>query len=292
MGLFSGPKKRVTGAVFTLQAVGPGFYQPTGKPLLPIGITDATCPHCHAELKKKPASKTKCRSCGNSIYVRTRPLDNQRISVTEEQIELVVEQWAIRNGTHAEFLSAQQSRDEEKERLFQELGREPSRDEVNLGLLNGDAAEFAAKKDWPAYRCARREIGEILKGLDWKAALVTYLEVCYVDLNGPTGCCDPKLSPPFSPINAGDSWVNAADEISIIAESGEFNLQQMESSFFPMAEQLHKKLGLPISPPTAWTRIKAKLSLPDDVPVPPKPTQVRKKPAKSRNLARRPLLPI
>jgi hypothetical protein len=256
---------RITGATFILQSVG-GIGPPSGERLQAIGTVDAVCPYCRATLKKKPESKTKCRTCGNFIYVRTRPLDNQRISVTEDQIELIAEQWAIHNGTHAEFLAAQHTRDDERTRLAHALGREPSRDELKLSLLNNDLADYAANGDWGLYRCARLEMGNILrKASNWQAALATYLEVCYLDLNGPNnlgGCRDPELireCPPFSPKAVGDGWVNTAVEVSVIANNGGFDLQQVENLFYPMAQQEHKKLGLPISPYVAWATIKTEL---------------------------------
>ncbi len=256
---------RITEATFILQSMG-GFGPPSGEPLQAVGTVEPICPYCGAALKKKPGAKTKCRTCGNFIYVRTRPLDNQQISVTEDQIELVAEQWAIRNGTHAEFLAAQRARDEERTRLAQELGRQPTKDELNLSLLAGDLVDYAANGDWDLYRCIKWKMGEILKkASNWQAAVLTYLEVCYLDLNGPRnlgGCRDPELLreyPPFSPQTAGDAWVNAVCEVSCAANNGDLDLQQVENLFYPMAEQEHKKLGLPISPSLAWTKIKTEL---------------------------------
>jgi hypothetical protein len=277
---------RITGATCILQSVG-GIGPPSGETLQAIGTVDAVCPYCRATLKKKPGSKTKCRACGNFIYVRTRPLDNQRISVTEEQIELVAEQWAIRNGTHAQFLAAQHTRDEERTRLVKELGREPTKDELNLSLLARDLVDYAANGKWGLFRNARLDMGDLLrKASNWQAALLTYLEVAYLDVNDPNNLGNPSESHRMELLEGISSWPPdvqetmrqgtlpfGADEgrigtitppfvdyITVVANELDLDLQQLETIFYPMAEQLHKSLRLPISPSVAWTKIKAGLS--------------------------------
>lgn len=40
--------------------------------------SNPNCPHCNAILNPIPQRKTKCRSCGKDIYVRTDPFDKQK----------------------------------------------------------------------------------------------------------------------------------------------------------------------------------------------------------------------
>jgi SPP1 gp7 family putative phage head morphogenesis protein len=63
--------------------------------LTAIGNVDAICPYCGKLLEKMPGRKKKCPHCGNFIHVRTRPLDNQKVLVTEKQMEAINEQWGI-----------------------------------------------------------------------------------------------------------------------------------------------------------------------------------------------------
>jgi predicted RNA-binding Zn-ribbon protein involved in translation (DUF1610 family) len=79
--------------------------------LAAIGNTEAICPYCGTRLDKKPARKKECPNCSKPIYVRTRPLDNQKVLVTEEQKEAVEEQWSIVNGSHAAYLAERCARD-------------------------------------------------------------------------------------------------------------------------------------------------------------------------------------
>ena len=111
------------------------------------------------------------------------------------------------------------------------------------------------------------KMGEILKkASNWQVAVLKYLEVRHLDLNGPEyvgGCHDPELLreyPPFSPQTVGDAWVNAVCEVSCAANNGDLDFDQVENLFYSMAEQEHKKLGLPVSPSLAWTKIKTELA--------------------------------
>jgi len=45
--------------------------------------TNPFCPYCKAPLPKFPTAKTKCKKCGQFIYVRTLPLDKSHVVVTE-----------------------------------------------------------------------------------------------------------------------------------------------------------------------------------------------------------------
>lgn len=58
-----------------------------------IGVETANCPYCGESLPKFPYRKTRCKNCGNFMYVRTRPSDNKRILAREENIEKLQSQW-------------------------------------------------------------------------------------------------------------------------------------------------------------------------------------------------------
>ncbi len=83
----------------------------SGSQLTTIGNTEAVCPYCGGRLDKKPGRKTECPKCSRPIYVRTRPLDKQQVLVTEEQKEVIEEQWSIVNGSHEVYLADRNARD-------------------------------------------------------------------------------------------------------------------------------------------------------------------------------------
>lgn len=59
-----------------------------------IGVETANCPYCGESLSKFPYRKTRCKRCGNYMYVRTRPSDKKRVLVREENIEELETQWS------------------------------------------------------------------------------------------------------------------------------------------------------------------------------------------------------
>ncbi|HEY5998576.1 MAG TPA: hypothetical protein VI078_04650 [bacterium] len=57
----------------------PGFRE--------IGIVGKECPCCGVEFSKRPGKQRECPSCHNVVYVRLRPLDRQKVLVTEAQTD-------------------------------------------------------------------------------------------------------------------------------------------------------------------------------------------------------------
>lgn len=52
-----------------------------------IGNTDTICPYCSKPLDKMPSGMKSCPHCGQFMYVRTRPVDRQRVLVTEDGVK-------------------------------------------------------------------------------------------------------------------------------------------------------------------------------------------------------------
>src|SRR5690606_13242078 len=98
--------------------------------LVKIGTTDALCPYCSVALAKFPGRKTKCKSCEQYIYVRTRPLDSQRILVKEDELPIVEEQWAIKNDTWDDLQENRAELQEIRNELRKKFGREPANNDV------------------------------------------------------------------------------------------------------------------------------------------------------------------
>jgi hypothetical protein len=73
-------------------------------------LRKAECPNCFHELVKIPGSKTKCPFCLKFMYVRSSPLTRTREVVTEQQVELIDDEWARRNGTWEERVLEKQQK--------------------------------------------------------------------------------------------------------------------------------------------------------------------------------------
>ena len=129
----------------------------------PIGNTDAICPHCTHALDKKPGRKKKCPHCGHFMFIRTRPCDEQRVLVTEAQAEVIEEQWSIVNDTHTEYLANRKRFNDEKAKLSNRFGKEPSDNDVSWSMLNQDMMEYASQRNWGFFRNAKFQMAEILR---------------------------------------------------------------------------------------------------------------------------------
>lgn len=59
-------------------------------------MTQAICPTCRAPLSKMPARKTRCKACGQFIYVKSTPDDRAKRLMTESQAESAEAAWQAR----------------------------------------------------------------------------------------------------------------------------------------------------------------------------------------------------
>ena len=232
-----------------------------------LGNADAICPYCNHALEKKPSRKKKCPHCGQFIYVRTRPSDNQKVLVTEAQTEQIAQQWATVHGPQEIDAPADGRFEEEKAKLAKRFGRAPSNNDVQWSLLNQELVEHAAQQDWGLFRNTRSEMGKILlKESKFTEALGRFLEVSYLDLNGPRNCggiTDKELLREFPPWDPADPTAELAPAIvdwaaSIICD-GKLTLDTVEELYWTKATALYASLLLPLNPAKAWPKIMKEL---------------------------------
>ena len=230
-----------------------------------VGNVCAVCPYCNKTLEKKPGRKKKCPSCSNFIYVRTRPKDGKRVLITKDQIEVLEEQWSIVKGMHAQFLENKRIIENERKYLAKKFGHIPSENDIRWSLLNKDLIKHARNANWGFYRNAKFCMAEILcKESKTSRALATYLEVLYLDVNGPSntgGIRDRDLLKEFPPFNKKDAFLapgvlgGARDLIQ------ELNLDHKgtKAIFDKIAERNFANLHLPVTPEQGWRKIKKEL---------------------------------
>ncbi len=232
-----------------------------------IGNVEPVCPYCNQQLPRRPGKKCKCPHCGSFIYVRTRPSDRKQVLVTEEQAGRIEEQWSIVNGTHREFLAAKRRREAERVIVRRALGREPTEADVTWGLLNKRLVAHAQDEDWASYSSAKLEMGELLqKEGKLEKALQAYLEVCYLDLNGPSNVSayrrDRELLrkyPAFDPRGQGFLAPEVLRRIGRIMRKLERDAAVLQETFEQAAGRLERPLRLPLAVPQAWKKIAAAL---------------------------------
>lgn len=223
------------------------------------------CPSCKKSLERAPGKKTKCPFCGEFMYVRTRPSDRQRVLVTKEGAEKIEEEWAIATGTHDQYIKNRQEVEDTREQLRKQFGKEPSENDVKWRILNKQLLEHASRNDWGLYRNTRLDMGELVEREGrLKDALSTYLEVCYIDINGPENLggydTDAKEYPRFDPdspvAEVIPGIVRMAKQIS---SKLEVNGVELKNLFMQFAGRTHSSLKLPISPEEAWKKIEEEL---------------------------------
>lgn len=223
----------------------------------------AECPYCHKTPSKISGAKTKCPHCGEFILVRTRPKDNARIVVTKAEADKIDEELTIVAGTHDIFVAEKEEFAKEKEILQKRFGgKEPSDNDVRWGLLDKQIIENAKNGDWGLYRNTRFQMAEILRGeMKLKDALRTYLEVCYLDLNGVRnvgGMNDPEILkefPPFDPKESAFLAPGVIDLIKRIVLKLKLDKDEVKRIFVEHNSRSEKSLRLPLSVDEAWTSL-------------------------------------
>lgn len=63
------------------------------SPFRAIGRTDDLCPYCLVTFPKRPQRKAKCPACGGHVYVRSRPLDEARVLLSENDAVALEDDW-------------------------------------------------------------------------------------------------------------------------------------------------------------------------------------------------------
>lgn len=228
------------------------------QPLTMVGNVDPNCPYCGNALAKKPGAKTKCPFCGSYIYVRTRPIDKKQVLVTKDEIEIVEEEWSIVNGTHTQFLFGKKERESIKAELTNKFGHPPVPEDIEWVRLNRQLSEEAQNNCWGAYTSTRLQMAEELrKRKKYDHALRTYLEVCYLNLNGPQNCTiyaynvnTPRKEHRFIPKN-GKLFIEI-DRVLTILKKLNIQILDLKDMFFEIAVNQQNNLKLPLAPEKAW----------------------------------------
>ena len=234
---------------------------PTESTLEKIGTTESVCPYCSITLEKKPSRKTKCKACGNFIYVRTRPVDRERVLVTATQVQKIEEQWAVVSGLHEPYITDKEMYEAERSSLAQKFGREPSSHDVKWSLLNKQLLEHAQNGDWGLYRNARLGMAELLRKEEkLELVLATCLEVCYIDVNGPRNIGGFN-SIGYAPFAMEDSFLapGVIYEVAELTRKLGLGEGQVLVLFIEIARKSQQSLKLPVSPERAWKQIRAEL---------------------------------
>lgn len=198
------------------------------------------------------------------MYLKKTPTSETKTIVTEEQAKDIERQWErhYEEGALEQRLSSDPEYGREYERVKADLeakrGTEPSAGDIRWALANKQLLRHARRQDWGLYRNVKHNMASQLKAENkLKQALLTYLEICYLDMNGPNnlgGMGDPdmlKKYPPFDPVTGllapGVVW-----EVRELSDDLGLHPGDVKSLFIEIAVRNHKKLPLPIDPAQGW----------------------------------------
>ena len=235
--------------------------------LTEIGRLDNTCPNCGANLSKRPGRKTKCPHCGGFIFVRTRPYDRQRVLVTEEQSRLLEAEWSSFSRERIAPMLNREEMEKLRPLLAEKFGKTPSDKDVAWAYLNHKTIDHAKHRQWGLYRNTRLSMAAVLEDEGkLEAALRHYLEVCYLDLNGPQNRgqivtngksrlgpgCDFLLEDAF----LAPAVVGKVMEIILALKLDEHHVR---NDFMHFATREMRGLKPPVSPERAWEKLSAEL---------------------------------
>jgi hypothetical protein len=153
------------------------------------GRMDGACPYCQRDLPEWPTRSIPCPHCGNEMLVRTRPLDRERVLVTEADAEMLEMQWELlreRGGASPlRPLLDEQELEAERASLRIRFGREPSQEDVAASLISHRSFEHMRRLELGGYRDFMLAKASLMDQQGREAeALAGYLGVCFLDLNG------------------------------------------------------------------------------------------------------------
>lgn len=230
-----------------------------------FGVTTPNCPHCGHEFEKMPARKRKCPGCKQSFLVRTRPADDKKILVTEPELRIVDEQWAIRNGHWHEFIEHRNRRDGVRDQLRVRFGgKEPSDGDVEWAILNEDSMAAATLGQWGKYADLGCQMGRrLFREKKYEDAIRQALISGYVQVNGPVDDYTmegAKRPSSFAPGELGDLRASsAADLLDDCCAALSEDPRRYQEQFLTEADQMAKSGIFPLKPKKAWARFAKQL---------------------------------
>lgn len=242
-----------------------------GKMLKEIGETHK-CPHCKKKLDKIPTRKTKCPFCSNNIFSRTRPLDRKKVLVTEKQRDEIELEWTRFHeaNENMELIQYDEYANAKKD-LTKQFGKEPSMNDIKWRVYNKKVLSLTTNRQWGLYRNNKLDMAKLLeKEGRQKQALLTLLEICYLDLNG---CRN------ISTINGKPMSIKETNELGIkdfdasmaflapgiismvkdkIAEI-KLNINEVKKMFIEINHKTKPLKIMPLNPEEAWRGLVKKL---------------------------------
>lgn len=135
-------------------------------------------------------------------------------------------------------------------------------DDPDWRRLNQMRKYYATARNWSRYRNIILRMAQ-LRGSQGRIedAFVTYLELCYIDINGaqnPGAAWGMPLHD-FNPERAFGLGPLIVKHVRDMAREFGYDEARMKVEFIAIAVVLHRSLNLPVTPEDAWLALRAEL---------------------------------
>jgi hypothetical protein len=135
-------------------------------------------------------------------------------------------------------------------------------DDLEWQRLNQKRSDYAAARKWALYRNVTLRMAQ-MRGRQGRLedALVTYLELCYIDVNGaqnPGAAWGMPLHD-FDPVRSFGLGPLIVKRVQGMARALGYDEARMEVEFLATASVLHRSLSLPVTPEAAWQALRLEL---------------------------------
>lgn len=152
-------------------------------------MTAPRCPYCEVALKKMPTRKTKCKTCGQVIYIKSTPCNRTKRLMTEAQANDADRQWherhqADKTSRHVQVYGVPPPRNRGEQLA---LGRAVAQKELERARRVGKTAEICVGRDGCA-ECKELE-GQIWSIDDALRRMPIPLANCIRFQRGAACCC-------------------------------------------------------------------------------------------------------
>lgn len=109
------------------------------------------CPSCKAPLAKMPQRKTKCKACGDFIFIKSTPDNRERRLMTREQADAAEQAWSGHyasqlDASRGQFMQPALAGDRDAVLEMMRCARDPEeRERWHLLLIEMDLAKLAKR---------------------------------------------------------------------------------------------------------------------------------------------------
>ncbi len=135
-------------------------------------------------------------------------------------------------------------------------------DDTEWQRLQQKRSDYAAARKWSRYRNVTLKMAQLRNRQGRiEDALVTYLELCYIDLNGaqnPGAAWGMPLHD-FDPDRAFGLGPLIVRRLLAMARALGYDEARMKVEFLATASVLHRSLELPITPEEAWQALRVEM---------------------------------